>query len=59
MSFWEILDPGQGAPGRARVLMLTTFDADQYIYEALRCRTAPSAIRQKTGVRSDFYRWRG
>jgi DNA-binding NarL/FixJ family response regulator len=32
----EILDPGQDAPGRPRVLMLTTFDADQYIYEALR-----------------------
>jgi len=32
----QILDPAQEAAGRPRVLMLTTFDADQYIYDALR-----------------------
>lgn len=32
----QILDPAQDAAARPRVLMLTTFDADQYIYEALR-----------------------
>jgi DNA-binding NarL/FixJ family response regulator len=32
----QILDPQGGASGRPRILMLTTFDADQYIYEALR-----------------------
>ncbi|CAN5202810.1 response regulator transcription factor [soil metagenome] len=32
----QILDPPQATAGRPRVLMLTTFDADQYIYEALR-----------------------
>lgn len=32
----QILDPAQDAADQPRVLMLTTFDADQYIYEALR-----------------------
>ena len=29
-------DPQDSAPGPARVLMLTTFDTDEYVYEALR-----------------------
>jgi DNA-binding NarL/FixJ family response regulator len=32
----EMLDPARDLPVRPRVLMLTTFDADQYVYEALR-----------------------
>jgi DNA-binding NarL/FixJ family response regulator len=32
----ELLDPVQDRPDRPRVLMLTTFDADHYVYEALR-----------------------
>ncbi len=31
-----LLDPEQDMAARPRVLMLTTFDADQYVYEALR-----------------------
>jgi DNA-binding NarL/FixJ family response regulator len=32
----ELLDPAPDRPDRPRVLMLTTFDADHYVYEALR-----------------------
>ncbi len=32
----ELLDPGQYQADRPRVMMLTTFDADHYVYEALR-----------------------
>ena len=32
----ELLDPEQDRPDRPRVMMLTTFDADHYVYEALR-----------------------
>jgi DNA-binding NarL/FixJ family response regulator len=32
----ELLRDGQAGDGRPRVLMLTTFDLDEYVYEALR-----------------------
>ncbi|WP_369373065.1 response regulator [Promicromonospora sp. Populi] len=32
----EMLDPAKGLPVRPRVMMLTTFDADHYVYAALR-----------------------
>ncbi|WP_031082577.1 response regulator, partial [Streptomyces sp. NRRL WC-3549] len=32
----ELLSPGEGTDHRPKVLMLTTFDVDDYVYEALR-----------------------
>lgn len=44
----EILDVEAGSPVRPRVLVLTTFDADQHVYEALRSGASGFLLKDST-----------
>lgn len=44
----EILEGGPGAATRPRVLVLTTFDADHYVYEALRSGAGGFLLKDST-----------
>ena len=44
-------DPAGSAPGRPRVLILTTFDLDEYVYDALRAGASGFLLKDVTAER--------